>query len=136
MGISVVTVLGVDVDELVAIDMHVHAEISADGHPSMPEHLMAGSARYFKLDGDRQPGLPQIAAYYRQRRMAAVVFTPPPLLVQYANTLLRDKVLFGSDFPLLTPDRWLADFDALDIKPAVRPLILKQNAARLLGLAP
>jgi predicted TIM-barrel fold metal-dependent hydrolase len=58
----------------------------------------------------------------------------PPLLVRYANTLLRDKVLFGSDFPLLTPDRWLADFDALDIKPEVRPLILKENAARLLGL--
>jgi predicted TIM-barrel fold metal-dependent hydrolase len=58
----------------------------------------------------------------------------PPLLVQYANTLLKDKVLFGSDFPVLTPDRWLADFDALDIKPDVRPRILKDNAARLLRL--
>jgi uncharacterized protein len=43
-------------------------------------------------------------------------------------------VLFGSDFPVLTPDRWLADFETLDIKPEVRPLILKDNAARLLGL--
>jgi uncharacterized protein len=59
----------------------------------------------------------------------------PPQLVQYANTLLQDKVLFGSDYPLLTPDRWLADFDALPIKPHVRPKILKGNAARLLGLA-
>src|SRR5204862_2766611 len=58
----------------------------------------------------------------------------PPQLVQYANTLLRDKVLFGSDYPLLTPDRWLADFDKLPIKPEVRPKILKDNAARLLGL--
>jgi predicted TIM-barrel fold metal-dependent hydrolase len=58
----------------------------------------------------------------------------PPILVRYANTLLRDKVLFGSDFPLLTPDRWLHDFDTLDIKPEVRPLILKDNAVRLLGL--
>jgi uncharacterized protein len=58
----------------------------------------------------------------------------PPQLVQYANTLLQDKVLFGSDYPLLTPDRWLADFDALPIKPEVRPKILKENAARLLGL--
>ena len=58
----------------------------------------------------------------------------PPQLVRYANTLLRDKVLFGSDFPLLTPDRWLADFDTVDVKPEVRPLILKENAARLLGL--
>ena len=58
----------------------------------------------------------------------------PPQLVRYANTLLRDRVLFGSDFPMLTPDRWLADFEGLDIKPDVRPLILKENAARLLGL--
>jgi uncharacterized protein len=58
----------------------------------------------------------------------------PPQLVQYANTLLKDKVLFGSDFPLLTPDRWLADFAKLPIKDEVRPKILKGNAARLLGL--
>jgi hypothetical protein len=58
----------------------------------------------------------------------------PPQLVRYANTLLKDKVLFGTDFPLITPDRWLADFDALDIRPDVRPRILKDNAVRLLGL--
>lgn len=285
------------VDDLIAIDVHVHAEISADGHPALPEHLMTGSGRYFKVDGDRQPSVAQIADYYRQRRMAAVVFTVdaysatghppvaseelaeacaehadvlipfasvdpwqgaaavrrarslmdrygvrgfkfhpslqafhpndrmaypiyealaergsicvfhsgqtgigaglrggggirlkyanpmalddvatdfpdltiiiahpsfpwqdealavathkprvyidlsgwspkyfPPQLVTYANTLLREKVLFGSDFPLLTPDRWLSDFDTLTIKPEVRPLILRENAARVLGL--
>ncbi len=58
----------------------------------------------------------------------------PPQLVQYANTLLRHKMLFGSDFPVITPDRWLRDFDKLDIRPEVRPLILKENAARLFGL--
>jgi uncharacterized protein len=58
----------------------------------------------------------------------------PPQLVRAANGLLRHKVLFGSDYPVLTPDRWLADFAALDIKPEVRPLILKDNAAILLGL--
>jgi uncharacterized protein len=59
----------------------------------------------------------------------------PPQLVRYANSLLQDKVLFGSDYPMITPDRWLSDFDALDIKPDVRPKILKSNAAMLLGLA-
>jgi predicted TIM-barrel fold metal-dependent hydrolase len=59
----------------------------------------------------------------------------PPQLVQYANTLLRDRVLFGSDFPLITPDRWLEDFEHADFRDDVRPLVLKQNAARLLGLA-
>jgi uncharacterized protein len=285
------------VDDLVAIDVHVHAEVGADGHLALPEHLMAGSAQHFHVAGDRTPTIAQIAAHYRENRMAAVVFTIdaqsatghppvrseevaaacaehadvlipfasvdpwrgaaavrqaralvadhgvrgfkfhpslqafhpndrmayplyevlqetgmvalfhsgqtgigaglrggagirlayanpmalddvaadfpdlkiiiahpsfpwqdealavalhkplvyidlsgwspkyfPPQLVRYANTLLRDKVLFGSDFPLLTPRRWLADFAALDIKPEVRPLILKDNAVRLLGL--
>jgi predicted TIM-barrel fold metal-dependent hydrolase len=55
--------------------------------------------------------------------------------VQYANTLLRDKVLFGSDYPLITPDRWIEDFDNLVIKDGVRERILKTNAVRLLGLS-
>jgi uncharacterized protein len=59
----------------------------------------------------------------------------PPQLVRAANTLLKRKVLFGSDFPVITPDRWLADFEKLEIKDDVRPLILKDNAARMLGLA-
>jgi predicted TIM-barrel fold metal-dependent hydrolase len=58
-----------------------------------------------------------------------------PKLVQYANTLLKDKVLFGSDYPVIAPEKWLAEFAKLPIKPEVRPLILKMNAARLLGLA-
>ena len=57
-----------------------------------------------------------------------------PSLVQYANTLLKHKVLFGSDFPLIKPDRWLEDFDKIGIRDEVKPLILKENAMRLLGL--
>ena len=56
-----------------------------------------------------------------------------PTLIQYANTLLKNKVLFGSDYPLITPDRWLADFEKIAIREEVRPLILKQNALRLFG---
>jgi predicted TIM-barrel fold metal-dependent hydrolase len=58
----------------------------------------------------------------------------PPILVQYANTLLKDKILFGSDYPVIAPEKWIAEFDKLPIKPEVRPLIMKQNAARLLKL--
>jgi uncharacterized protein len=58
----------------------------------------------------------------------------PPQLVQYANSQLKTKVLFGSDFPLITPDRWLADFEQAAFKDEVRPLILKDNAIELLGL--
>ncbi|GII05911.1 amidohydrolase family protein [Planobispora takensis] len=287
----------INLDDLVAIDVHTHAEISADGHHSLSPELSAASARYFKVHGAREPTIAEMAAHYRERRIAAVVFTVdaetatghppipneeiaaacaehadilipfasvdpwrgragarrarrlveehgvrgfkfhpsiqgfapndpiayplyevieelgvpalfhtgqtgigagvpggggirlkysdpmlvddvavdfpelriilahpsfpwqdealavathkpyvhidlsgwspkyfPPQLVRYANTLLKDKVLFGSDYPVISPDRWLADFERLDIKPDVRPLILKDNAARLLGL--
>ncbi|MFE6612867.1 amidohydrolase family protein [Amycolatopsis sp. NPDC057786] len=285
-----------NVDELTAIDVHAHVEIDGHGHRSLPDDLVEASAKYFGAD-HRTPGLAEIAAHYRERRMAAVVFTVdieastghptlsnediaeaaaehpdalipfasvdpakgkagarrfralvedhgmrgikfhpslqdfapndhsaypllevaqelgvpalfhtgqtgigaglpggggirlslsnpmllddvavdfpdltiimahpsfpwqdealavathkpkvyidlsgwspkyfPPQLVRYANTLLQDKVLFGSDFPLITPDRWLADFARLEIKDHVRPKILKENAVKALGL--
>ncbi len=59
----------------------------------------------------------------------------PPQLVRAANGLLKRKVLFGSDFPLITPERWLRDFGELDVKDDVRPLILKENAVRMLRLS-
>lgn len=58
----------------------------------------------------------------------------PESLIRYTNTLLKEKMLFGSDYPLITPDRWLADFETLPIRDDVRSLVLKDNAARLLGL--
>lgn len=58
----------------------------------------------------------------------------PPQLVQYSNTLLKNKVLFGSDHPMITTDRWLADFANAGFREEVQPLILKENAAKLLGL--
>ncbi|MFC8680507.1 amidohydrolase family protein [Microbacterium ureisolvens] len=64
----------------------------------------------------------------------------PESLVRAANSYLKNRVLFGSDFPLLTPDRWLRDADPSAgsgtgmFKPEVMPGILKANAARLLGL--
>lgn len=58
----------------------------------------------------------------------------PPILVKYANSLLKKKMLFGSDWPAITPDRWLADFETIEMKDEVRPMILKDNARRLLGL--
>ncbi len=56
-----------------------------------------------------------------------------PELVQYANTQLKKKMLFGSDFPLITPDRWIDDFRNAGFRPEVHSLILKENARALLG---
>jgi uncharacterized protein len=57
-----------------------------------------------------------------------------PALIQYANTLLQNKVLFGTDFPVISPERWLADFAAAPFRDEVRPKILLENARRVLGL--
>ncbi|MBO6774794.1 MAG: amidohydrolase [Marinibacterium sp.] len=58
----------------------------------------------------------------------------PEILVRYCNSILRKKVLFGSDWPMITPERWLSDFEKINIKDELRPDIIKNNAARLLGL--
>lgn len=283
-------------DELVAIDAHVHVEADGHGHHSLDDELLAASARYFKATANRTPTIEDIAQYYRERTMAAVVFTVdahvatghpalsslelveaaaafddvlipfasvdpndgasavarlrdladagarglklhpslqgfvpndpahyplyelatarrlpiivhtgqtgigaglpggrgiklrlsdpmllddvaadfpdlvlvlahpsvpwqdaaismathkanvfidlsgwspkyfPPQLVRAAGGLLKHKVLFGSDYPVLTPDRWLADFAGLELSEDVRGLILKENAVRALGL--
>ena len=41
--------------------------------------------------------------------------------MQYANTLLKDRILFGSDYPLITPERWMKDFEEAGFKPEVMP---------------
>lgn len=58
----------------------------------------------------------------------------PKQLVQYANTLLKDRMLFGSDHPLITPERWMEDFKVAGFRESVHEGILKDNAVRLLGL--
>lgn len=59
----------------------------------------------------------------------------PPQLVHAANRQLKNKVLFGTDFPFIQVDRWRRDFETLDLDPDVLPLIFKDNAMRVLGLS-
>lgn len=284
----------INVDEIVAIDVHVHVEVDAHGHTALPEDLNAAATKYFAKDAVN-PDVDSVAAYYRERKMAAVVFTVdaetnlahPPLsneeivaaaarnndvlipfgsvdpnrddaidrakalidqgvrgfkfhptvqnfdpsearfrplyetlasagvvalfhtgqtgigagmpggrglklglsnpmlldtvaaenpslqiimahpsvpwqdeaisvathkhntwidlsgwspkyfpaeLVRAANSMLRSRVLFGSDYPMITPDRWMNDVEHAAFKPEVLPGIYKDNAVRLLGL--
>ncbi|HST71138.1 amidohydrolase family protein [Kocuria sp.] len=58
----------------------------------------------------------------------------PESLVKASNAMLQDKVLFGTDYPLITPQKWLGAFEQQSFKDEVRPKILKDNAVRLLGL--
>ena len=67
--------MSLDLASLVAVDVHTHAEVSEHGHQSLPDDLMAASSAYFKTTDGRAPSLDELATYYRERRMAAVVFT-------------------------------------------------------------
>ena len=58
----------------------------------------------------------------------------PESLVRLSNSVLQDKVLFGTDYPLITPQKWMSAFADLPLKDEVRPKIMKENAVRLLGL--
>ena len=58
----------------------------------------------------------------------------PAQLIKEADTRLRDKVLFGSDYPFITPDKWLEEWEELPIRDEVRPGILLNNAKKVLSL--
>jgi predicted TIM-barrel fold metal-dependent hydrolase len=58
----------------------------------------------------------------------------PDEVVHYANSLIQDRVLFGTDWPVIGVDRWVEEFADLPFKDAVRRKIMKGNAQRLLGL--
>jgi len=100
----------IDVDALKAIDVHVHIEIDEHGHSSLPDDLAEAASKYFRTDGPR-PDLDSIAQYYRERSMAAVVFTvdsesalghPPISSVEIAEGAARNNdvlIPFGSVDP-------------------------------------
>jgi predicted TIM-barrel fold metal-dependent hydrolase len=58
----------------------------------------------------------------------------PESFLKMATSLLQDQVLFGSDYPFIMPERWLADFETVTVRDEVREKILIGNARRLLGL--
>jgi len=67
---------GLDLDDLVAIDVHTHAEVSTSGESALSKELEEASSDYFKVAHEhRKPTLDEIGAHYRSLKMAAVVFT-------------------------------------------------------------
>lgn len=56
-------------------------------------------------------------------------------LLQFGNTVLQDRIIFGSSYPMLPVETCLDEIDALPIKAEVRRKWIHGNAARFLGLA-
>jgi predicted TIM-barrel fold metal-dependent hydrolase len=57
-----------------------------------------------------------------------------PLLVTYMGKMIPHKFLFGTDYPMLSPRRWLQDFEALPLSAEVKRMVLRENARTLLRL--
>ncbi len=58
----------------------------------------------------------------------------PPEIVHYLNSYGREKVLFGTDWPVIDPERAMAEIAELDIKPAAKALLMRGNALRVFNL--
>ena len=58
----------------------------------------------------------------------------PESVVHYLNSYGREKVLFGTDWPVIDPVRAMAEIDELDLKPAARENLLRNNALRVFNL--
>ncbi|WP_255167005.1 amidohydrolase family protein [Natrononativus amylolyticus] len=55
-------------------------------------------------------------------------------VLHYAKTLLSDKVMFGTDYPMLEPKPWLEQFAALEFSEELQRKLLWENAESFLGL--
>ncbi len=58
----------------------------------------------------------------------------PPELVEYLRGHGRKKVLFGTNYPMLTARDCLADLEALSLDAETEDLFLHANATRVFGI--
>ena len=58
----------------------------------------------------------------------------PKSFIHYLNSYGQDKIIFGTDFPVLEFKKTIDDIDALGIKSEVRKKLLRDNVVRVYGL--
>lgn len=58
----------------------------------------------------------------------------PPALVRFIDSWGQDKVLFGTDFPIIDPRRARREIDELGLRPEAKQKLLGRNAAKVFGL--
>jgi predicted TIM-barrel fold metal-dependent hydrolase len=57
-----------------------------------------------------------------------------PAFVHFLNSWGQDKVLFGTDFPVIDPERARQEIEALDLRPTAKAKFLRLNALHLYKL--
>ena len=58
----------------------------------------------------------------------------PESFVRYIDSYGRHKVMYGTDYPVLTFDRYRREVDALKLRPESRKMFLRDNAIRIFKL--
>ena len=58
----------------------------------------------------------------------------PQSFVRYLNSYGQDKVVFGTDFPVIDFGRAMDEIAGLDLKPEVLAKLLRRNAEKIYGL--
>ncbi len=58
----------------------------------------------------------------------------PAAFTHYINSYGQDKVIFGTDFPVLPWQRTVDDIDGLGLKPEVRRKLMRDNVVRIYNL--
>lgn len=58
----------------------------------------------------------------------------PPELVSYMKAHGKHKVMFGTNYPMLTPEACLRELDILDLDEETAELFLYKNASRVFGI--
>lgn len=58
----------------------------------------------------------------------------PKEFIHYINTFGQDKVMFGTDYPIIEPERAMAEINELDLRPIPKQKFLRDNAVKLYGL--
>ena len=72
--------------------------------------------------------------FFQALRAASRISSGQLPLVRYLQADGRGKVLFGSNFPMIAPEKALADLDRLGLDDETRTLFLEGNARRVFDL--
>lgn len=75
-----------------------------------------------------------IGLVFVKPRLLAVTHSGYEPLLQYGRTLLKDRIIFGSGYPRLSPVSAMSEFETLGLPDDIRQQWLGGNAKRFLGL--
>ena len=74
LAVAEAAIMSIDLESIVAIDVHTHAQVPRNGAPDpITMHVLDAAAKHFRSDFPR-PNAQEVAEYYRDRKMAAVIF--------------------------------------------------------------